>query len=383
MAPALDLDDQHDGTSQSTASSSQKAAHGHRRSLSGNLLSRLNFLKSSVSDDKVEHAQVSDVEASGSAKDGGATSPKTAISSLQDSLNGRRRKPSLRKTALLGTGRLKPDTRDRKSLPSQPSVSMKEANIATADSTSLAQNTDDGASTQIRRSFSYEEIDTVSTEDNLWSANRTESRPQDLVVDTKIVTQQDATKATPPQLFPSTSPSITSPASASQSYASTTDDDDVLSFSRPANGLLVHQPHKPTLSVNPTSYYTSSGTITRRRSNKQSLSPLAAIPLDALSPTPEAVDYSDTEWWGWVVLIVTWVAFVVGMGSCFGIWSWAWDVGQTPYAPPELEDDPTLPIVGYYPALLTLATVMAWVWVVVAWVGMKYFKHAKIQGDDS
>lgn len=94
-------------------------------------------------------------------------------------------------------------------------------------------------------------------------------------------------------------------------------------------------------------------------------------------------DYSETEWWGWIILIVTWLVFVVGMGSCFEVWSWAWDVGETPYAPPELEDDPTLPIVGYYPALIILTAVMSWVWVVVAWVGMKYFKHANISGDDS
>ena len=73
---------------------------------------------------------------------------------------------------------------------------------------------------------------------------------------------------------------------------------------------------------------------------------------------------------------------MVGMGSCLEVWSWAWDVGETPYAPPELEDDPTLPIVGYYPALMILTTVMAWVWVTVAWVGMKYFKHATIPGDE-
>lgn len=93
-------------------------------------------------------------------------------------------------------------------------------------------------------------------------------------------------------------------------------------------------------------------------------------------------DYSETAWWGWVVLIVTWVVFVVGMGSCLEVWSWAWDVGQTPYAPPELEDDPTLPIVGYYPALIVLTGVMAWVWVVTNWLGLKHFKHATIQGDD-
>lgn len=93
-------------------------------------------------------------------------------------------------------------------------------------------------------------------------------------------------------------------------------------------------------------------------------------------------DYSETESWGWIILIVTWLVFVVGMGSCFGVWSWAWDVGETPYAPPELEDDPSLPIVGYYPALIILTAVMSWVWVVVAWVGMKYFKHANISGEE-
>jgi len=95
-----------------------------------------------------------------------------------------------------------------------------------------------------------------------------------------------------------------------------------------------------------------------------------------------AHSYNETEWWGWVLLLSTWIIFVVGMGSCLDIWRWAWDVGQTPAAPPELSDDNTLPIVGYYPTLIILTGgVMAWVWVVVAWVGLKYFKHAKIQND--
>ena len=112
-------------------------------------------------------------------------------------------------------------------------------------------------------------------------------------------------------------------------------------------------------------------------------SPLALTSLASAAP-PEGRgdwDYAETEWWGWVVLVTTWTVFVTGMGSCLGVWSWAWDVGTTPYAPPELEDDPTLPIVGYYPALIILTAVMAWVWVVVAWVGMKYFRHARVSGD--
>lgn len=125
----------------------------------------------------------------------------------------------------------------------------------------------------------------------------------------------------------------------------------------------------------------------RRSSQKPSRSSPLALGNYPSSSTPIPIpsdgdwDYSETEWWGWVVLAVTWIVFVTGMGSCLGVWSWAWDVGETPYAPPELEDDPTLPIVGYYPALIILTGVMAWVWVVVAWVGMKYFRHAKISGD--
>ncbi|KAJ5771212.1 uncharacterized protein N7511_003263 [Penicillium nucicola] len=122
-----------------------------------------------------------------------------------------------------------------------------------------------------------------------------------------------------------------------------------------------------------------------RTVHRHKSSPLASNPVEIKSNGNGADvdwDYSETEWWGWIILIVTWLVFVVGIGSCFEVWSWAWDVGETPYAPPELEDDPTLPIVGYYPALIILTAVMSWVWVVVAWVGMKYFKHANISGDD-
>lgn len=110
------------------------------------------------------------------------------------------------------------------------------------------------------------------------------------------------------------------------------------------------------------------------------------VPTTTL-PGPDEVDsddewdYSETERWGWVVLIATWLLFVVVMGSCFGVWSWAWDVGETPSAPLELEDDATLPITGYYPALMVCTSIMAWVWVVIAWVGMKYFRHAKVSTD--
>jgi hypothetical protein len=176
------------------------------------------------------------------------------------------------------------------------------------------------------------------------------------------------------------------------SYASTTDDDDILTFDRPAKAYTndTSLPLPKPLSSTATSYFPSPSEISLPRhratsSNHQKRSPLShTISSSSLyshpaPPTAGGHDYTETEYWGWIILFVTWLTFTVGMGSCLEIWSWAWDVGETPYAPPELEDDPTLPIVGYYPALIVLTGVVAWVWITVAWVGMKYFRHAKIE----
>lgn len=162
---------------------------------------------------------------------------------------------------------------------------------------------------------------------------------------------------------------------------STTDEDE---------GLHMRQPSTSTLGANLSvstgleSFFTSRTPASKRRPSQIARPPLSytAVGLSTTSVPPAATDdYGATEAWGWVVLTVTWFVFVTGVGSCFDVWSWAWDVGTTPYAPPEFEDDPTLPIVGYYPALLVLTCVMSWVWVMVAWVGMKYFRHAKITAD--
>ncbi|KAL8402983.1 hypothetical protein RB594_008295 [Gaeumannomyces avenae] len=202
---------------------------------------------------------------------------------------------------------------------------------------------------------------------------------------------------------------ITTSSPTMMSYSTTTtDDEDGLHMARRRASTvspLLLRPDR--LSSGSESYFPSGGLLSptarvplqRRRSEHRAKSPLSLASLSPAMPArgvsqehhrhhrhhhqhhPAEWDYSETEWWGWVVLFVTWFVFVTGMGSCLGVWSWAWDVGTTPYAPPELEDDPTLPIVGYYPALIILTCIMAWVWVVVAWMGMKYFRHAKISGD--
>jgi hypothetical protein len=167
--------------------------------------------------------------------------------------------------------------------------------------------------------------------------------------------------------------------SPEEPYMSTTDEEDTMSFD--------HQPLSGSSNFTLDSQATAQS-FSRRRSHRSEPTathpaPPASVQVD-IDEDEDEWDYSETEWWGWVILIATWTVFVVVMGSCFGVWSWAWDVGETPYAPPDLEDDDTLPITGYYPALMVCTAVMSWVWVVVAWVGMKYFRHSKspILADD-
>ncbi|KAF3908518.1 hypothetical protein ABW21_db0205819 [Orbilia brochopaga] len=109
----------------------------------------------------------------------------------------------------------------------------------------------------------------------------------------------------------------------------------------------------------------------------------ARIPRSFRRPSSSRVDPSDTVWWGWVVLVTTWVVFVVGMGSVLGIWDWAWygpgtSMKRIGEEGEDYDPDDDVPIPGYYPALVILTWVVAWVWVVVAWVGMKYFRHARV-----
>lgn len=340
----------------------------HRRTLSTSILARLNFLRSSTEDDRPTQQELQQAAREQQVRNDTQVQ-ESAMAWAQKNTKPRRRTGSLRKTAILGTGRIKAEGRERRNtlVQRRPSNSMRNEDISssTIDSTNDHDVPPSDAVQALQRRFSYDKEADTSLTTTAWSS------PAQL-----FSLQTDSTRPSTASIdhaFPALSPPIKSP--TSQSNASTTDDDDALSFSRPtANG------HKPTASSSSSSYFPSPEVIPRRRSTTKPLSPLSALAMEALEE--EEHSYSETEWWGWVVLIVTWIVFVVGMGSCLEVWSWAWDVGQTPYAPPELEDDPTLPIVGYYPALIMLTAVMAWVWVVVAWVGMKYFKHAKIQPDE-
>lgn len=323
---------------------------GHKRSLSGSLLSKLSFLRASADSNQVQ-ADPSPTNESADVDE--PTSPKKsgrALAAVVQQQKTRRRKGSLRKAALLGRGA----QRERK----EGSLS-----IARSDYHGFGGDGPISPTSPLRSNGLGLSILDTTLSDHVF----------------KPVAFQPATASDD-----TTNAALNS--SPTSAYTSTTDEEDVLSIPKhlPALRTNTELPH----SSGSDSYFpsrTSSGSR-RRSAQHKPPSPLSHVgggpPGASALPVPNSDwDYSETEWWGWVILFLTWIVFVVGMGSCLGVWSWAWDVGETPYAPPELEDDPTLPIVGYYPALIILTGVMAWVWVVVAWVGMKYFRHAKISGD--
>lgn len=244
----------------------------------------------------------------------------------------RKRKGSLRKTALLGPGKVRLESKD-------------EEGISSAETDSISHAAEEKA---FQRSSNGHAIPLSS---------RTAHIPLPPPKSDNHVGELSFTHG---------------PFNTHLNSASTTDEDDLPPLASSLKTTTLHPQD---------SCFPSHPRIYRPRPPSTSKSPLGSFPA-SIPSSPQEWDYSETRAWGWVLLVITWIVFVVGMGSCFGVWSWAWDVGETPYAPPELEDDATLPIVGYYPALIILTGVMAWVWVVVAWVGMKYFRHAKMNGEE-
>lgn len=345
--------------------SSLNGSSGHKRSLSGSILAKLSFLRLNQDDGEPlpNPQQTKCTDESGAAQRSYGAS---MAATVHQQVKTRKRKGSLRKTALLGTGRLRLERRERrgstleyvKSLNDPPESDLHSHGNGDLRSHLVVLPLDDLANSQ--KTFDAPNLLHSNKHYLNGHVNSTRNEPRSV---------EDQAFASP----------VTSP---TPEDTSTTDEDDMITFPRLSTAANAIPSLKKPTNLGTESYFPQQGSsLQRRRSSNKPKSPLATLPSDVVVP-PEEWDYTDTEWWGWVVLGVTWVVFVVGMGSCFEVWSWAWDVGETPYAPPELEDDPTLPIVGYYPALIILTAVMAWVWVVVAWVGMKYFKHAKISGED-
>ena len=328
----------------------------HRRSFSGSLSAFL-FQRTS------SQGQVGQVPSSNHANKGSIPTtpteedasqrPRSAMAMAIQQKGIRRRKGSLRKTALLGTGKLRAEGKER--LGSQ----LEQMSSAMQNDSSFAEGI---------------ALMNPPSPYDMPTPRPISSVPPPVPIGTHPV-HGDPSKILAQEKENQTFPSLQRPRTA-DSTASTTDEEE-----SPISPSAIAIPPLP--KTKPDSYFPLQlQRPTRHTTVSSRSSPLASLPPTVPSPPPSEWDYSETRWWGWIILAVTWIFFVVGMGSCFDVWSWAWDVGETPYAPPELEDDPTLPVVSYYPALIILTSVMAWVWVTIAWVGMKYFKHANIPGDE-
>jgi hypothetical protein len=326
----------------------------HKRSVSGSLFSKLSFLKGSQAG--IEGSDKgSSTEHLPDGNDGQPTTGGALAGVLQQQKKTRKRKGSLRKTALLGTGVLRLDSRDKKS-----PTSLK-------NSETLLSPKDDSNDMSILSSPTSPENEATPRpsyeQPNEPPAIDRTQKPQLLVLNSTLRNGYDH----------SSTNSVRSP-----TEASTTDEDDFITFPRIPTSLAARK--APSISSSDSYFPLQPDPLSKRRASHRIKSPLATHPVE---PTNEEEwDYGQTEFWGWIILIVTWIVFAVGMGSCLDVWVWSWDVGETPEAPPELEDDPTLPIVGYYPALLVCTGVMSWIWAISSWLGMKYFKHANIPAED-
>ncbi|KAI0490696.1 hypothetical protein F4859DRAFT_458889 [Xylaria cf. heliscus] len=363
----------------------------HKRSGSGgSILSRFPFLRASETRSSVNdpRAQQQPTAVGGDAHSQAVSDrPTRALAAAMSQQKTRRRRGSLRKVALLGRGAAREKRESKPQPPQQQQQQQQQLPQPLAIDTSQILLHQPSVSPPIQQQQQQQQQ--YSNHDSVADIPAIGLGLSDDTPRPSVEVFTITPKPTPALHYDTqmTSPTI--------SYTSTTDEDDGLSMSLPVPSLS--QPDQASFTSGSESYYRNSSHRTqspasslqrRRSSNKQQYakSPLSLQGMATGSPAlgnmdSDHHDYSETEWWGWVVLIVTWSVFVIGMGSCLNVWSWAWDVGSTPYAPPELEDDPTLPIVGYYPALMILTCIMAWVWVIVAWVGMKYFRHAKIAGD--
>lgn len=343
------------------SSEKKRPATTHKRSISGNLLSRLNILRTS-------DGEKSDNENNDRAT---LTPGRSAMSDALQNKSNRKRKGSLRK-AVLGKARERKGS-ERKS----PLSSPKPPTIAPTTPPAPIDNTEEVETPRPSRDLPPSTASAPTPDLPPRWPFRTLSRVSIPSLRSSVASFEPISSA---------ASILTSPTLQTDS----TDDDAELSIPKLVAARQIQdqaQPKKP--HPDSDSYFPSLTLTTHTRHR----SPLSGSSAD-ISHSPDLNDddeetaisnewdYTETASWGYAILTVTWIVFVVGMGSCFGVWSWAWDVGETPYAPPELEDDATLPIVGYYPALMVLTCVMAWVWVVVAWVGMKYFRHADLRGDD-
>lgn len=86
-------------------------------------------------------------------------------------------------------------------------------------------------------------------------------------------------------------------------------------------------------------------------------------------------------WAGWLFLAATWTFVVVGLITVLDLWHFL--PPSTPSSPirsyEDFEDETGYPIPTYYPLIIVLLPAVLWVWSIVSWMGMKFFRHARAE----
>lgn len=88
-------------------------------------------------------------------------------------------------------------------------------------------------------------------------------------------------------------------------------------------------------------------------------------------------DHRSLVAYGWVILIGTWVIVILGISSMLGTWD-SFFLGVTPPVDSSsYEKETGFPIAGYYPCLIFMTFIASWVWCIISWMGIKFFRHTK------
>lgn len=97
------------------------------------------------------------------------------------------------------------------------------------------------------------------------------------------------------------------------------------------------------------------------------------------SSLPE-LNSSQLAGYGLAIILCTWAVFLLGMVMIMKGWK---DPENTVHNYTKYEDETGYPIPLYYMSLIFLFPVVAWIWSLISWMGMKFFRHAGrgVKGD--
>lgn len=99
---------------------------------------------------------------------------------------------------------------------------------------------------------------------------------------------------------------------------------------------------------------------------------------DSLYHLPQRLSPDEQLQLSKMILASTWTIVIFGVGSMFGVWKTllGYDSSAVRYSL-SYEKQTGYPISEYYVCLIFMTFFVAWVWCLVSWMGMKFYRHTK------